>query len=307
MPSAATSVSVTSHPAPSGQLVDAFGTRCYRIDQAHTLAPFFCNVVSACDLWLFVASNGALTAGRGDADHAIFPYATVDKIYDQAGVTGPCTLVRVTHEGHDVLWQPFAAHTTQVHEITRALYKSVEGDRIWFEEPNAALGLVFRYGWATAEAHGLVRTCELVNLRPRDIPLQLADGVRNLLPPGIASRLQSESSCLADAYKTAELLPRSTFAVYSLAAGIIDRAIPMEALRATAVWSHGLPDAQVLLSDAQFETFCAGDTPSARSRVRGVRGTYALSSALTLAPRATQRWTMVIDTGLTQAEVARRF
>jgi hypothetical protein len=307
MPSAVLSAPSTSPAASSGRLVDAFGVRCYRIDHAETLAPFFCNVVSASDLWLFVASNGALTAGRGDADHAIFPYATVDKIYDSAGVTGPCTMLRVHDLGRDVLWQPFAPHTAQVHAITRTLYKSVEGDRIWFEETNAALGLTFRYGWATAEAHGLVRTCELVNHRPIAVQLQLVDGVRHLLPPGVSSRLQSDSSCLADAYKTAECFPRSTFAVYSLAAGIIDRAIPLESLRATAAWSHGLPNAQVLLSDAQFETFCAGESPALTARTRGIRGVYAVMSALTLPPRGTQRWMMVIDTGLTQPEAVRRF
>jgi hypothetical protein len=37
-------------------------------------------VVSNGDLWMFVGSNGALTAGRRDPDRALFPYQTADKL-----------------------------------------------------------------------------------------------------------------------------------------------------------------------------------------------------------------------------------
>ena len=44
------------------------------------MSPFFMSVVSDSDVWLFAGSNGPFTAGRGDADRAMFPYQTVDKI-----------------------------------------------------------------------------------------------------------------------------------------------------------------------------------------------------------------------------------
>ncbi|MBI2517842.1 MAG: hypothetical protein HYV95_13140 [Opitutae bacterium] len=305
MKSASPSLPLSS-TEPAGSLVDAFGGRYYRISSVNVLPTFFMNVVSSSDLWLFLASNGALTAGRIDAEHALLPYQTVDKIYDSAGLTGPCTVLRVAVDGAETLWEPFAPHADHDRAITRNLFKSVEGDRVWFEEINHRLGLAFRYGWSSAESHGLIRRCELESLCDRPVSLHLLDGLRNLLPPGVSTRLQSTSSCLTDAYKTAELLPGTSLAVYTLAAGIVDRAIPMESLHAAAVWSEGLPDAAILLSYAQLETFCAGGRPATEPHRRGVRASYALAASLELAPRQTRRWLMVADTNLTQADVAAR-
>lgn len=293
--------------ASDGAFVDAFGGRFYRIQHCDRLAPFLMNVVSPSDLWLFLASNGGLTAGRGSAEHALFSYQTVDRIYDSAGVIGPFTAIRVALAGGgEVLWEPFAEHTPHLQAVQRNLYKSIEGDRVWFEELNLELGLAFRYGWATAPDYGFVRRCQLENLTDEPRSLRLVDGLRHVLPPGIPARLQNESSCLTDAYKTAELLPGTSLAVYSLAAGIIDRAIPMESLRASAVWSEGLPGADILLSDVQLPAFHAGERILGETHRRGIRGAYAVSAALTLAPRAQQAWIMVADTELTQTEVARR-
>ncbi|HTT57573.1 MAG TPA: hypothetical protein VMF63_10715 [Opitutaceae bacterium] len=300
------SPSPAPHPRIGGSFVSAFGGRYYRITHCDRMPPFFMNVVSSSDLWLFLASNGGLTAGRVDAEHALFPYQTVDRIYDSAGLTGPFTVVRAGPEGREILWEPFTPHPTRLHAISRLLYKSVEGDRVWFEENHHQLGLTFRYGWSTAGAHGLVRRCELHNPGRDPVTVRVLDGLRNLLPPGIPYPLQAESSCLVDAYKTAELLPGSSLAVYALAAGIVDRAIPMESLRASIAWSEGLPGADVLLSDDQLSAFYAEATPATETHRRGVRCTYAVSSTFSLAPGATRRWLMVTDTGLTQADVTAR-
>ena len=290
----------------TGSFVNAFGGRYYRISNCDRMPAFFMNVVSSSDLWLFLASNGGLTAGRVDAEHALFPYQTVDRIYDSAGLVGPFSALWVGSDDQKIFWEPFASHRPRMNAITRNIYKSVEGDRVWFEEIHHLLGLAFRYGWSTAEAHGFVRRCEVENLKNRPVPVRVIDGLRNLLPPGIPYRLQSESSCLVDAYKTAELLSGTSLAVYALAAGIVDRAIPVESLRASIVWSEGLPEADILLSDAQLNTFYAEEKPVMEKHQRGVRATYAVSSAFLLAPRATQRWLIVADTGLTQAVVAER-
>jgi len=288
----------------TGSFVSAFGGRYYRISDVQTMATFFMNVATPSNLWLFLASNGGLTAGRCDAENALFPYQTVDKIYDSAGVTGPGTMLRLDGGAEDLRWEPFAAHTTQVHAVKRNLYKSIEGDRVWFEEINPALGLVFRYGWSTADRYGFIRQCELENIGTQPVSGRVLDSLRNLLPPGIGTRLQTGSSCLADAYKTAEALPDSSLAVYSLSAGIVDRPIPLESLRASVVWSHGLPGARLLLSDAQFDAFAAGQELTRETRRRGVRNHYAITAGFTLAPGARQQWLMVADTNLTQADVA---
>src|SRR5215831_11132670 len=76
-----------------GELVDYDGERFYRILQAEAMKPFFMSIVSDSNHWLFVASNGALTAGRQSPKLALFPYATEDKIVDSAAVTGPHTTI----------------------------------------------------------------------------------------------------------------------------------------------------------------------------------------------------------------------
>jgi hypothetical protein len=290
-----------------GSFVNAFGGRYYRIAHCDQLPPFFMNVVSSSDLWLFLASNGGLTAGRTSIEGALFPYRTVDRLYDSAGLTGPVTACWVTDDrGARTLWQPLAPHGTSVHHVERHLYKSVEGDRVWFEEIHPELGLAFRSGWSTADDHGFVRRCELVNLGRRELRIRVLDGLRNLLPAGIVPKLQNESSCLADAYKTAELLPGTSLAVYALSAGIVDRAIPMESFRATVAWSAGLPNPALLLSDTQLPAFLAGEPIVAESRRRGRRGAYLASAELVLAPGATHSWIVVTDTNLGQAAVVAR-
>ncbi|WP_415909211.1 hypothetical protein [Oleiharenicola sp. Vm1] len=264
------------------------------------------NVVSSSDLWLFVASNGGLTAGRGDAEQSLFPYQTVDRLYDSAGVSGPCTALWVATARGPVLWQPFAPRTAANAAVTRTLYKSVEGDRLWFEETHPALGLVFRYGWSTAENHGLLRRCELENLAGEQVSVRLLDGLRNILPWGVSLRLQNVSSCLTDAYKTAELFPESNLAVFSLAAAIVDRALALESLRASVVWSDGLPQPTVLLSDTQLGAFLEGEKPAPEPHRRGVRGSYLLASEFIVPAKTTTRWMFGADIGLSQPDVAAR-
>lgn len=58
------------------------GERYYRIDGFDRMPPFLMNIPSDTDLWMFVSSSGGLTAGRVDADGAIFPYETVDRLHD---------------------------------------------------------------------------------------------------------------------------------------------------------------------------------------------------------------------------------
>jgi hypothetical protein len=61
---------------PSGRLVEHGSETYYAIDRAEGLRPFLMSVVSDSDHWLFVSSNGALTAGRRNAKFALFPYTT---------------------------------------------------------------------------------------------------------------------------------------------------------------------------------------------------------------------------------------
>ncbi|MGZ4399053.1 MAG: hypothetical protein ACXVZ1_11640, partial [Gaiellaceae bacterium] len=65
-----------------GTLVDVEGERFYRVSNCDGIPPFLVSLVSDSDHWFFVASNGALTAGRRSPDHALFPYTTDDRLYD---------------------------------------------------------------------------------------------------------------------------------------------------------------------------------------------------------------------------------
>ena len=56
-----------------GSFVDIRGERYYRLSHYDAIPPFFMSIVSDTDHWLFISSNGGLTAGRKDADHALFP------------------------------------------------------------------------------------------------------------------------------------------------------------------------------------------------------------------------------------------
>jgi hypothetical protein len=292
--------------APAGHFCDLEGVRCYCIDHAERLPPFLINLVSASDLWMFVASNGALSAGRVDANHALFPYQTVDRIYDSAGVVGPVTALAVDAPDGEVWWEPFAPHTSRLHRVTRRLYKSVAGDRLWLEEEHVGLRLTFRYGWSTADSHGFIRRCALLNHGSDPITVRVADGLRNLLPAGIPQRLQNSSSNLADAYKVAELWPDSRLAVFALSTTVVDQPTPIEALRASVVTSGGLPQARVYLEDRAWESLVRGEEPVPAARVRGLRGGYFLVQPVTLAAGGTERWTFVADIGASQAELVAR-
>ena len=126
----------------TGGFVERAGETYYRIANYHRMPPFFMTVVSGFDHWMFLSSNGGLTCGRRDPDHALFPYYTDDKIHDADGTTGPQTIFLVEKDGLRHLWKPFA-RDVPVYRMERNLYKNLLGNRLIFEEVNQDLGLVF--------------------------------------------------------------------------------------------------------------------------------------------------------------------
>ena len=63
----------------SSNFIDIEGERFVCIEHLEKIPTFFLSMISASDHWLFTGSNGALSAGRGSPDSALFPYYTVDK------------------------------------------------------------------------------------------------------------------------------------------------------------------------------------------------------------------------------------
>ena len=56
----------------------------FKISNSDALRPFFMSIVSDSNHWMFISSNGGLTAGRKDSENALFPYYTDDKITESA-------------------------------------------------------------------------------------------------------------------------------------------------------------------------------------------------------------------------------
>lgn len=68
----------TSTAATSGEEVTIEGETYYKISTVDRMRPFFMSIVSHSDHWMFLASNGGLSAGRVNSDYALFPYYTDD-------------------------------------------------------------------------------------------------------------------------------------------------------------------------------------------------------------------------------------
>ncbi|MGC9975074.1 MAG: hypothetical protein ABSC36_06805 [Gaiellaceae bacterium] len=241
--------------AVSGGLVDLNGERFYRVSNCDGMPPFLVSLVSDSNLWLFAASNGALTAGRRSPDHALFPYTTDDRLYDSSESTGPKTVLRVFQGDTACLWEPFSQRYEGLYNISRNLYKSVLGNKIIFEEINEDLGLSFSYAWLLSDRFGFVRRATLASLSEEPLSIELLDGLQNLMPHGIVRRFQMEFSTLGDAYKLGELEPETGLGLIRLNAIPVDLAEPSEALRATTVWSYGLEPSARLLSTVQLDRF----------------------------------------------------
>ena len=291
---------------PQSGFISIDGERYYKIADSSKMRPFFMNIISDSDLWLFVTSNGGLTAGRINANKPIFPYVTTDKLSDSVGITGPITVIRITGPSSskkNILWQPFLPFYDGQFSIIRNIYKNITGNKVLFEEINSDLGLSFRYSWTSCEKFGLVRTARLENISSKPVNLEIIDGVRNILPAGINSAIQSESSTLADAYKWSEKISNTALAIYIMNSALTDKAEPRESFKATTVWSTGL-SGDLLLSDRQLEDFRRGAGVATEKNIKGTRGAYLLRSLIKLKPGGHSEWHMILDTDLSQTQVA---
>ncbi|TWU56840.1 hypothetical protein Poly51_27570 [Rubripirellula tenax] len=287
-----------------GEYVQIDGKDWYKISNSHRMADFFISIVSSSNHWMFVSSSGALTAGRRNADSSLFPYYCSDKISDAATNTGPRTLLRIRHEGGPwCLWEPFATAPIRTGQRTRNLYKNSLGTRILFEEFNHALGVVFRYSWATGHQYGFVRRCEILNQGEGRIEVELCDGIENIVPSGLGKDFQLRYSNLADAYKKNELLSESGLAVYYLSSIPTDRAEASEGMQATVAWQTGLGNQCIALSSESLDAFARGDGLTSQPDVRGRRGAYFASKSFVCEPGDSRTWNIVADVNCDHGDV----
>ena len=68
----------------------------YQISNNDAMRPFFISIVSDSNHWMFISSNGGLTAGRKNSEYALFPYYTDDKITESADITGNKSIFKVS-------------------------------------------------------------------------------------------------------------------------------------------------------------------------------------------------------------------
>lgn len=288
-----------------GNQVTLNGEKFYQIANYDRMRPFFMTIVSDADHWLFISSNGGLSAGRRDANLALFPYYTDDKIRDMADVTGSKTLLRVRRGSRTHLWEPFSDRAQGIYSIQRNLYKNFWGNQLIFEETNEDLALTFRYGWFNSQQFGFVRRAWLSYSGKTRARIELLDGIQNLMPCGVGSQFNLEYSTLLDAYKKSELLPETGLGLFRLSAIPVDRPEPAEALRTTVAWSLGLKRQITLLSSVQLHRFRTGQRLQPETEVRAERGAYFLQATLQLPPGKTADWLLVADVNQSASDVAR--
>ena len=288
----------------AGRQVALDGEEAYCIANSDRLRPFLLSIASSADHWMFISSNGSLTAGRANPDHALFPYCTDDKIHDAVETTGPKTIVIVQQGARQYLWEPFSERGRGIYRTRRNLFKTFHGDKIIFEEINDDLGLTFRHGWASSKQFGWVRKASLASSAAVATRVRVLDGIQNLLPPGIGSQFQLEKSTLIDAYKKNERVPESGLGLFLLSSVPMDRPEPAESLRATTVWSAGLARRNVLLSAVQVDKFRQNLPLKTETDVRGERGAYFVESGFVLRPGQTRNWIVVADVDRGPSQVA---
>ena len=267
----------------------------YKIENINAMPPFFMSIVSNSNHWMFISSNGGLSAGRKNSDISLFPYYTDDKITESIEHTGSKTILLIGKEEKTYLWEPFSNNHVGIYAIQRNLYKNAYGNKIIFEEINLDLGITFSYEWNSSNQFGFVRKANLKNNSSYPVKVELIDGLQNILPYGVGEDLQKQSSNLVDAYKKTEYNPVTGIGIYSLSAIIVDRAEPSEALKANIVWSTGLKNAKRLLSSTQLEQFRQGHEIIEETDIRAKRGAYLLATQIELTGGGEEKWSIIAD------------
>ena len=287
-----------------GELIAFKGENYYKITNSDAMRPFFMSIVSDSNHWMFISSNGALTAGRKNSEYSIFPYYSDDKITESAEITGSKSIFKVTRANKTYLWEPFSDRNQGMYRVTRNLYKNSYGNKVMFEEVNHDLELTFRYQWNSSNRYGFVKKSELISDSGDSLQISFVDGIQNILPYGVGSDLQSASSNLVDAYKRNELQESSGLGIYALSAIIVDRAEPSEALKANTVWSLGIENAKYLLSSLQLNAFRKGHSLQQETDVKAEKGAYFIYTEIELAAGNSKDWMIIANVNQNHATIA---
>ena len=284
---------------PSAGSIEKFaGQTWYKIANVDSIPPFFMTITSSSDAWNFIWSNGALTAGRKDANRAIFPYYTADKILDLKNTSGSFCAIKVKDKDGTLLWEPFADQAE--FKVERNLYKNASGSHIIFEEINKELGLVWRNEWTSSDKYGLVRICSVKNSGQSDTAVEVLDGAQNIMPACANTDVQTTTSNLIDAYKKTDL-DSSGLALFSMSSVLTDKAEPSEALYANT--SFFTKESQIYLDPKCPALFRRGAALEACDVLKGERASCFIKQELSLSAGAEEKWLQVFDTRLEASAV----
>ena len=276
----------------------------FKISNSDKMRPFFMSIVSDSNHWMFISSNGGLTAGRKNSEYALFPYYTDDKITESADITGNKSIFKVEKDGQEYMWEPLAIRSLGRYKTTQNLYKNRYGNKIIFEEINHDLSLTFRYQWSSSNKFGFIKKSKLINTSSDFIKVKLLDGLQNIMPASIGSDIQNQSSNLVDAYKRSELQVTTGLGIFALSAILVDKAEASEALKANVVWSSGLDNPKYLLSSLQLDNFRSGNTINQETDIKAEKGAYFVSTEIELQADSFKEWMLVANVNLNHSDIA---
>jgi hypothetical protein len=278
-----------------GELIIFENENYYKISNSDQMRPFFMSIVSDSNHWMFISSNGGLSAGRKNADSSLFPYYTDDKITESFDITGSKTIVQIHENNKTIIWEPFSIRQMGLYNTSRNVYKNVLGNKVVFEEINNDLGVSFRYQWCTSNKFGFVKKSTVVNNKETDLKVTVLDGIQNILPYGVFEDLQATRSNLVDAYKKNELEAEVGIGIFALSAIIVDKAEPSEALKATIAWSLGVEKPTYLVSSIQLDKFRKGEKIKQEVDIKAEKGAYFICTDLTIKPKIENSWLVIAD------------
>jgi hypothetical protein len=276
-----------------------------KISHYDKMRSFFMSIVSDSDHWMFISSNGGLSAGRKNAEYALFPYYTDDKITELSDITGSKSIFQIENDQEILIWEPFSDRFQDKYRLERNLYKSIYGNKIIFEEINQDLNLIFRYSWNSSNQFGFIKKSEIYNIGNETKNICILDGIQNVLPFGVSSDLQNASSNLVDAYKRTELHKPTGLGIFALSAIIVDKAEPSEALKANVVWSLGLEEPTHLLSSKQLNHFRNAGTLIPEYDVKAEKGAYFVSKNINLQSEQNTCWKIIADVNKNHSQVVK--
>ena len=285
------------------QLIEINGESFYKIANHDKMRPFFMSIVSDSNHWMFISSNGGLSAGRKNAEFALFPYYTDDKITESADITGSKSIFQIHFDKKVTIWEPFSERFNDKYSITRNIYKNLYGNKIIFEEILNDFELSFRCEWNSSNQFGFVKKSEISNNSQNDYSITVLDGIQNIMPQGVDSDLQSSTSNLVDAYKRNEIHQPSGIGMFGLSAIIVDKAEPSEALKTNIAWSIGFENVTYLLSSLQLPAFRKTLKLISETDVKGEKGAYFISSEIILSKNATKSWKIIANVNQNQSDV----